>query len=1699
MVAKAGEFMLELSGYRAVEELGSNEEISLYRVVRLEDNLSMIAKTTSDQYTGSSRMASFQYEYEQLHKLGGKGVLQPYRLETADNRPVLLMYDPGGVTLQQMMLSHRGSLKLSELLRVAIAIVACIRQIHREQISLNVITPLYLLVSHDLDHVKLVDIQACSSTGGANPIDSARVDIGRPESALPYLSPEQTGRTGMIADYRSDFYTMGVILYEWLAGCLPFKSENTLDLVYQHLAATPDPIHTINKSIPRIVSNIISKCIEKMPQARYASAYGIFYDLEECLIQLRVSGKVQPFPIGSHDILESWAISEGLFGRSDEGQILIQALGRAAKGEAMVVWVSGSAGIGKTSLVVETLGKELSSEVFFAIGKPKPAIDAQPYGIWIHVIEQLVSHLLAANQLQVEVWRLRIVDALQGYGGQLLINMVPRLQLLTGGHPVIEDDIMHADAKIQLHQVMDRFFQLFFENDQPLVLFLDDLQWVDEASIQYLDHLLLDRDTKYIMIVGAYREQEMSPLHPLRRLVMRLRDKRLRMEEIHLTAYDHQALKKMLQPFIHHSMSGADELIDVLLHKTEGNPLFLKVFLQELSDHRLLYFNEQDRLWQWDIRRIAEWSVPDQMADSLSSLVKGMPERLLYMLTRAAFLGKSFDIEALSIITGLGALECSEWVQGAVKDRLLEPAHGERENYVFQHDRIRLAAYELVAEQERLELHLAVGWLLAERMRADEDVQVFDVLEHLNQIVDRVIAQGKRLELVELNLTAALKHKQAAAFEAAREYLQQATELLDSGSWESCYDLSYQAHKERAEVEFLCDNLEYAHDIFSLLLDKASTDFERAQVSIMMTRLEVNRDHYEEVITLGELSLKWLGINYHLTPSPLNLLTQWIRVQRKMRRYTVETIRTLPPMTDERHKLAMSVLVNISNACFLTNKMGSISAVLSIMEMTLDYGMTPEASIGFVGYALVLNYQFHRYEDAFKWGSLACEISRKEPKLYAQASNSFALCYCSWVRYEPNLLLRFAEDMSKGSRQLVDLWHANQSMLINGALLFEFGHPLTDIYSKLMSHSASFLRNNDSSHWKQGAIFAELLSKLTGYREANDPFIGTDIEAESFKDNLAEGAAQQLQEFKYLYQYITGYLFGDYRRAYHAIQQTAHASRPKLKELIESTSYHYYVVLVLKELYTIGNLREQKGYRDQVRRSVKKLKTMARQCPEIYLHKYLLAAAELSIMKRKYRLAEQLYEESLIHARAQGYVHDVGIIAECFAKYGLRNGKSTIAKLYMNEAYEAFLKWGALAKTADIEKKYGYLLQVKRDHDLERIDYLSVAMSAQALSSEVEMDRLLDTLLRIMLQNAGAEYGALIFDYEGEWMVEAYGTVKKLHVESIPLHSAGHLVPTSIIGYTARTKEEIVMHDAANEDAFKRNDYVKSRELKSVLCLPIMHQNKLICLLYMENNLSTGVFTKERLDILKLLSSQCAISIANAKLFSGIQYLKNNLENKVEERTRSLEKSMQLTSEALAEATVYAERTRIAQEIHDIVGHTLTSTILQIEAGKRLLDKDRDSAVVRLKEAQDMVRHSLSEIRNSVHMLKEDKYYDIEEALHQLISETERNTGVSIHSIIDPIEHLSLMQKKVIYHALQEGLTNGIRHGRCSEFSFSLRDNGSLVQFRLADNGTGSSRIEMGFGLKMMRERVKQLKGTLSIDSEPDKGCLLRINLPYSI
>lgn len=1685
----------DMPGYQLIHEIEQKRGIKLYRMMRLADRRMMIAKTTSDEYPSATMVAAFRYEYETLCKLEGRGTLEVYSLEMNAERPVLLLQDCGGHTLAHTLHARSDTMRLSELMQVAIAIVDCIRQLHYQQITLHEITPDHFMVNMETYEVKCIDIRMCSTDMHSSPVAHYKAHT---DEVLPYIAPEQTGRTGAVADYRSDYYSLGILLYQWFARELPFEGQDVLNVVYHHLASTPIPLYLRVSDCPKMISDIISKCMEKMPDARYVSAYGIKYDLEECYSRLQFSNDIEPFMLGEHDISDRWLISNSFYGRVEEQERLQLALQRAAFGSFELALVSGVGGIGKTSFVLETLQKATDKVGFIGVSKLSPNHEPQPYEVWAQVMDELVSQLLTSSKLQIEVWRLRILSAVNDLG-QLLIELVPKLQMLIGEQPAVPK-LPPVEAQLRFQLILNRFIQLFMEQGQPLVLFLDDMHWADEASLQYLAYLLREREMKHLLIIVSYRDNEVTSEHPLKRLLDGLHLEQVKVEQVQLVGLDRAALMRLISEAMRMNASKTLQLSEVLHYKTEGNPFVLKQMIQDALIDGLIRFDHDSRSWTWDMKRIAEMEVLDDEVNYLLSKFPHLSSDVIHTIGCAAFLGSRFELNILLAITKLDSIRLSEALSIATQERLLQPIEYEGvEGYKFQHDRIQQAAYSIISPSERSDLHLQIGMYLTEKMKSDGDNQVFKIVNHLNRASDQLQEPEQKLALAELNLQAGMKAKQATAYESSLPYLRQATALLETDSWSKQYSLTFQAYKERAEAEFLCVHLAEAEELFELLLQKTTNDLDKALVYTAMIQLESSRENYDQLIQLGCATLKVLGVKHNEKPSNAQVIVQLLRLRQKLHRFPLERFEHLPAMTDERRKIAMAVLVYMTNAYFNSkgNKRVWASATFLMLELTLEYGMTEEASIGYAGYAMFSYYALRQYDKTYEWSIRAITLAQSNPLLYVKTLTAFAVCEGSWRSYYPQFTEIFNEYAGRVGLEAGDIWQSNQSILTYCAISLQSGYPLQGIYDRLLAHSSLMLRNKDSFQWRLAALASTLLSRLTGYRAPDDPYAAIDVEAAEFASSVHGDSYEMTQDVVYTICYIPDYLFGNYERANEAAAKSIALAKERQDDIDTNSGLYMYQSLILAAICDQLEPSERSAHYSTIRFALKKLKKYAKRLPINHQHKYLLAKAELCRLTGKDRQAERLYEQSIECARRQGFNHDLAMAAECYGKYGLSRGREQLAKVYMMEAYEAYVKWGANAKVAILVEKYGHMLNIYEDSSLDRVDYLSLFKSTQALTGEMEIGKLLETLMRIMLHNTGAEYGALILENEGSFTVEAFGTSRLLQMVATPLEEATDIVPTAIIGYTARTREALVLHDAAREGMFARSPYVRQQQLKSILCLPLIHQNQIVALLYLENKLSTHVFTRERIDVLKLLCAQCAISIQNAKLYSDMQRLKISLEEQVVERTRSLEVSMMETSAALAERSIYSERNRIAQEIHDIVGHTLTSTMFQIEAGKRLMYKDMAEAAARLQEAQNLVRHSLNEIRGSVHMLKEDKYFNIEDSLRQLLRSTEHNMGVTIHEVIHELPQLSIEHKKTMYHALQEGLTNGIRHGGSTEFHFRLETDGTCLLFTLHNNGKGANEMQPGFGLKSMRERVEMLGGSMCMESKSSTGCTLTIELPY--
>ncbi|MGE7113687.1 AAA family ATPase [Lysinibacillus sp. NPDC047702] len=1671
--------MLMLSGYKVIEKISNNEEIAIFRVVRLEDQEILLAKTTNTRYVDAATITLFQHEFKQFLTLQGEGVIEPISLEIVDGRPILLFQNLEGFNLQQFNLMTKKYISLKDKLTIAIALVECIQQLHENKIMMNEMIPLYFFVTENLTKAKLIDIRFAQLKNqvGVYSISARKVD-----SLFAYVSPEKIEHTSIPYDYRADFYSIGVILYEIFVGHLPYESESILDMMYHHIATVQKPAYLENTSIPNMISSIIDKCMEKTTEVRYGSMVSLKADLEECYRQIQAEGDIQPFLLAKREIVADWFTQQKLFGRKQEQQQIVDVLTSVRQGKSGLISVSGEAGIGKTYFVENTLHQHmLSSEIYISIRCKQKNIQ-RFYSILEQIIEKLVAYLLTEPQDQLALWKQKLSDVVQG-DEEILVGHFPSLQLLIG-EQVQQQVVLELDYEQNLYNFTADFLKLFTEKAHTCVIFLDNFDLADEQFVNYLQFLLYTHQIKGFLVITAYRTNTTIYLPIIKKTTPSII-----VQHIKLDNYDANTVAQLLHPRLNGVKKEQQMLIQLLLKKTAGNPLRMQQFLEEIVEKELVTVDLSKEGWLWDLQGIADLSGKENTGILFDAFFKYVDNPTSRLLSKAAFLGSQFKLQLLAEMTSSTVKELQETLQVAINYQLIYNVSNDQQLYAFQHEEVRQEFYQRVNEQDKDVLHMDAGQALAKHIEKDSSITIAQILQHFNEVKKQMIARGKQLELIKLNFEAAMQEDN---HNRAIYYLQNAITLITNEHWQEHYEMTYNIYKQRAELAFLNEQYEKVKAVCDIIIENSKTDVDKVQAYILLMQLELSNDHYDEVLVLGEIALQQLNLPIKLEIGKLKERYYWLRIYRKLGKKPSQEILNLPPMQCERNKAAARVLVYMANACFVSSREGWYMTVVTLLDLTFEDGLTSESAYGFAGYALIQCSLAFQYESAFHYSKFASNLVKDHPEMFMQVNTIITMCQDSWRRYEPDFLLSISDYTNQNGVLSNNRWQTNYSFIVNCAHLFNFSYPLKDLYAHLLSRSSLFRDDYDSVLWKYATIMSLLLTKLTGYTAAHDPFI-----YEKSEKNSRDEDDSLLLEYYWWCEYITGYLFGHYIEAYEAIMHCVTFDQSRDNPGLQNPSIDYFYVLIVKELFSSADTRTRSQYMQQIRRSIKKLKRLAKRCPDNYLHKYLVVKAEYSkiIGCPKYKI-EAVYEQAIEVAHQYGHLHDIGIISECFAKYSIEIGKNMQAKVYINEAYIAFQKWGALAKLAQLEQEYGDLLLVKKTSDLERVDYLTIVSSTQALSDEIEINQLLYKLLRIMLQNAGAEYGALIFDNNGEWFLEAYGTTENLIVQSIPFDEASDFVPAAIIDYTVRMKEEVVLHDATNS-GFGRNQYIQQHDLKSVLCLPIMYQNKLLSVLYMENNLSKGVFTEERLDVLKFLCSQCAISITNAKLYSGIQYLTKNLEQQVEERTKSLKKSMQMTSDALTEMTVYAERNRIAQEIHDIVGHTLTSTILQIEAGRRLLTKDMNGATKRLKDAQDLVRHSLNEIRNSVHMLKEDKYFDVKQALSLLIKDTEWNTGVVIYANMDMVDHLPVIMKKLIYHALQEGLTNGIRHGQSNEFHFTLKDNGLAVIFELVDNGIGAEELKMGFGLGMMKDRVEQLKGTLSISTVRDKGCSLSITLPY--
>ncbi|MGB7439886.1 MAG: AAA family ATPase, partial [Coleofasciculaceae cyanobacterium] len=1538
-----------MSDYQITQQLYESCNSVVYRGYRLSDQRPVILKMLKNSYSSLERVAWFKREYEVTRDLQLAGVVDVYELITLDEQPVIVLEDFGGDSLA--VLGVAGQLDLGEFLKLAIAISAILAEIHAAKIIHKDINPSNIVLNPTNGVVKIIDFGICSVLSQENPTWS---NLNLLEGTLAYISPEQTGRMNRAIDYRSDFYSLGVTFYELLKGKLPFISDDTFELVHSHIAKQPISLtdeveiptdvsdivrRLITKNteklpqsgqqnkIPKAVSDIVIKLMAKKAEDRYQSGQGLKLDLEKCLHQLESKGQIEPFTLGQQDISEQLQIPQKLYGREGEVAALLAAFERVSQrkkednlnlnlsSSLEIVLVTGYSGVGKSALVREVHKSITAKQGNFITGKFDQHQLNIPYYAIAQAFNELCCQLLAEKPLVLNQWRDKILSAL-GSNGQVLIEVIPNLELVIGQQPPVAE-VGAQEAQNRFNLVFQNFIKALCQPEQALVLFIDDLQWSDHASLNLLKTIISDKEISNLLIICAYRDNEVDAVHPLIMTIEELKKEPEIVSFIHLDKLKCLDVHNLVADSLACSLEDSQTLANLVYTKTQGNAFFSIEFLKSLYAEGLLKFEysfsrrergKSEGKWQWDVAQIQAKEITDNVVNLMARKIGKLGNSSRNILHLAACIGNRFNLLTLAIIAQDKTTEVLAHLFPALQEGLVislnekykllqveDDIQASEVKFKFLHDRVQQAAYSLINKRQRQQTHLRIARLLLQNTTLEAlPEEIFEIVDHFNLSLGLVSHQQEKYKIAELNLMAGQKAKTATAYGNAVRYLTTGRKILPKDSWQTHYDLTLKLYSIALEAEYLNTNFKAVDTLSKIVENKTQNLLDITGVCQTKIQAYIAQNRQEAAINTGLQFLEKLGFSISQSPPQYSI---------------IEELYKLPEMLETDKLAAMQILMNISAPAFIARPDLLPRIVWTMVNLCIENGNSQLSPFAYAFYGLLL-CGGGEIESGYRFGKLALRLLNKfdTRAIKTKVLNLFN-----------GLILHWKEPASKAIKYLketVEIGLANgdvefacyaaihycSNFLLTGNSL-EIVQQEQKKYIDLIQRVQQYFPLYHAQIWRQLAL--NLSGKVANVNYLRDEF---------FDEFAMLPALQKTNNLMslyaiYLVKGIINYLFKNYQEALENTALAAEYEHGATGSFTVAQNSFYYSLALLAQYHQV-NQDEQVAYWQKVAVNQQKLKNWANHAPMNFQHKYDLVEAEKARALGQNWQAAELYERAIKGAKAHKYLQEEALAYELAAEFYLACDMEEIAQTYLSKAHFNYQRWQAWAKVEDLEARYPqFLTQWSSARDITTyqpttlltnpptnstvLDLTSIIKGSQALSSEIVLDTLLTKMMKIVLENAGAEKGYLILpDYQLEsgnkkeqWVVKVSGTIESNQVQvlqSIPIEtvsgsSKNPLVSNAIVNYVVRTQESVVLNDAVNEGNFTRATYVIRQQPKSVLCTPLLNQGKLVGILYLENNLTTGAFSIERLEVLSLLSSQAAISIQNAKLYKEVHESENQL------------------------------------------------------------------------------------------------------------------------------------------------------------------------------------------------------------------------------
>ena len=1611
---------IEFPGYEILSKVNESEKNITYRAERWSDKERVLLKTFLEDFPKSNEIALLKQEYLVLKKLINEdGIVHVLDFVEEKNYFAIIFKDIPGICLTKWM--KKNQVTIDDFFIIALQAGAILDNLFRNNIIHKNIKPENIIIDPETLKIYLTDFSIASVLKQES-LTSLNPSVL--EGTLTYISPEQTGRINRPVDFRSDYYSLGITLFELLAGKPPFQSDDPLDLVYSHIAKPPPALSDLNPDVPAVVSEIIHKLIAKNQADRYQSGSGLLADLTEAFGRWKQHGNIPPFPIGLNDFNQKLTISNKLYGRANEIKNLEEMIKDISSGQGGIITVTGYSGIGKTSLVMELQKKMLQKHAGFTSGKFDQLQRNNRYEAVSQAFHHLVHQLLSEPDDQLKLWRSKISVAL-GRTGKLLTNLIPELELLIGKQPDLEP-LDPKNAKKQFISTIEKFICCFATAENPLILFFDDMQWADAHSLELIEELVTGVGSKFYILILSYRNNEVTENHPLMVMLNAIVKNQVKVEKVELFPLEKSDVDSLLQDTL--NSENVSLLSDQIFKKTKGNPFFVKQCLKDLYSEKLLYFDVSKHQWVWDLDRIESLELSDNVIDLVAKKIKTLPEQTIETLKIASCFGNRFDLNSLQIASQKKMSELSLELWNLLENEFIVPLDAtykrlllgaefetlikEKVVFKFLHDKVQQAAYDLLSEDEKNSYHYKIGKFLIIDKNIDENHDanrdLYDTLVHFLNCLSLIKELDEKLFIAKLFLLAGKGAKVSVAHNQAVIYFKAGLRLLEPHDWTKNYELLFSTYYELAESEYILEHFDSAIEDYNEIIRNVKNKYDEAVVYKSLIQMHAINKHPEDAVDAGIKALNLLGVSINKNVGKLKILYQFFAVVWRMHWYGLDYLaKSLPLMKDKHWQLVSDIIEDMIEPANRTHQNLLVYLGCLAPKIVLQHGLNHHAPLTLSEFLFIHFTVLPRSQLNFELVTAADEMSKRvNERLFHRREINFygnfaprTMPYPEAVKalYKYFLLAQEAND------HLYSCYSLDPYLIIS----FICGEGLEDVYKKAIANKSFHKQHKESWAHPLSKYLLEDIEYVMGKRAV------TDEEIEARLKVPTDGDAEK--NFQYV---DAGYLYlwqGNHEKAYQVHKKMYAIYR---KQNWQEFGYTFwllnYMIAICNHFQNLDS-KEKKSGKIDCKKILKLIFNWTTDKPFILTVLYKIATGLYEVIHQNYEKAIALFDEAVLLAAKNSSPMFAAIANEQAAKIYLTLNKPKLAKPYVEEAYFYYSLWGAKLITERLQKEFPQWLKVKKELSsattASSLDFLSILKSNQLISSEIVVKRLLTNMVSILLENSAAQKCVFIKISGNELVVEAEGVLlesqKVIQTNLIPISNYTE-IPKSLISYVHRTKETLIFDNAVNESQFQNDPYMQRVRPKSILCTPILYHGETSGYLYLENNASEATFTQDRVQVIQILATQTAISFENAQIYeSTTRFVPNQFLSSLNKKKLievhlgdHVEKEMTILFSDIRGFTTLSE-TMTPQENFDFINAYLAYMEPIITAHGGFIDKYIGDAIMALFEDPD------DALQASLEMQEQLNNFNAHRKNHSEISiGIGLNTGVVMLGILGGIDRI---------------------------------------------------------------------------------------------